>query len=243
MLPALYHAHHSLHMEDLAFWLELASQAGDPILELGCGTGRVLTSLILAGHACLGLDNDLAMLKFLQASQDKSQELKPWLLAADIRRFSLAQRFPLIILPCNTFSMLDAAERSACLDCVRAHLKPGGMFAVSLSNPEIWSRLASRPDLEYEEEFILPKTGNPVQVSSAWRRTKLTFQVTWAYDQLYPDGTVERVTMQAVHWRNPPKTYVDEIQSAGMDIINVFGDFDRSPYAVDSPNLIIMAMG
>ena len=40
-LAMLYHTHHGLHDEDIPFWLALATRYGDPILELGCGTGRV----------------------------------------------------------------------------------------------------------------------------------------------------------------------------------------------------------
>ncbi len=241
MLPALYHAHHNRHLEDLPFWLDLPSQAGDPILELGCGTGRVLVPLLRAGYHCTGLDRDPAMLKYLEENLDPSRQLTPILLVADIRQFCLARQFSLIILPCNTFSTLNADERRACLSRVRQHLKPGALFAVSLPNPSIWSSLPARPEPEIEEEFILPETSNPVQVSSTWRRTKQSFTITWIYDQLYPDGRVERITMQAVHCRHPADAFLAEIRSAGLDIIGTFGDFDRSPYTVDSPHLIILA--
>ncbi len=241
MLPALYHAHHSLYLEDLPFWLDLAAQSGDPIFELGCGTGRVLIPLAASGYRCFGLDHDLAMLKFLQASIDQALEPKPVILAGDISRFCLATQFSLVILPCNTFSTLDGEERRSCLERVRQHLKPGGLFAISMPNPDLWSQLPSRAAPEVDEEFVLPHTGNPVQVSSSWRRTKQHFTVTWIYDQLFPDGTVQRVMSQAVHWRNQPKVYCDEIQAAGLKIASTYGDFDRSAYAVDSPCLIIVA--
>ena len=53
MLPSVYHAHHNRHLEDLPFWLDLAAQTGDPLLELGCGTGRVLIPLAQAGYRTL----------------------------------------------------------------------------------------------------------------------------------------------------------------------------------------------
>ena len=66
MDPALYHAHHSRHLEDLPFWHWLAMNYPGPILELGCGTGRVLLSLVKSGQLLVGLDRDHAMLAFLQ---------------------------------------------------------------------------------------------------------------------------------------------------------------------------------
>ena len=241
MLPELYHAHHDLHREDMPFWLNLAAQTGGPILELGCGTGRVLIRLAQAGWGCVGLDRDLGMLHYLVSNLPPALKVKPQLVAADISRFALQEQFPLILLPCNTYSTLTTQQRLDCLSRVRRHLKPGGIFAASLPNPEIWDQLPARSDAEYEEEFILPHTGNPVQVSSRWRCRKKTFTIRWIYDLLLPDGTVKRMVMEAVHYRTPVNTYLDEIHSAGLEILCMYGDYDKSPYRVDSPSLIIVA--
>ena len=229
MLPELYHAHHSRHLEDLPFWLDLAAQAGDPVLELGCGTGRVLIPLAQAGYHSIGIDHDLAMLQFLRASIGKIKP-RPWFIAADITRFNLAVQFPLIILPCNTFSTLQKNERLACLECVQRHLQPGGLFAVSIPNPETLADLPARSATELEDEFLHPQTGNPVQVSSSWRRTKDTFQLTWIYDHLFPDGRVERFTAETIHQMLRWMTIWMRSAIAGLEVVEVYGDFDRSPY-------------
>ena len=241
MLPQLYHAHHSRYLEDLPFWLELAAQVGDPILELGCGTGRVLIPLVQAGYHSVGLDNDLSMLKFLQVTIG-SQELHTLLLvAADLCRFNLAEKFPLIILPCNTFSTLNIGQRVACLQSVRRHLSEGGSFAVCVPNPELISRLPTDATAELEDEFIHPDTGNPVQVSSSWRRTKRTLQLTWLYDQLFPDGTVDRTVVNILQQLTTLNIYLSEFENEGLMVRELFGDFDRSPYTDDSAQLIILA--
>lgn len=243
MLPQLYHAHHSRYLEDFPFWLELAAQTGDPVLELGCGTGRVLIPLAKAGHHVLGLDHNLAMLKFLKANIGPQIQPAPVLIVADITGFNLAVKFPLIILPCNTFSMLAEDRRKACLRCMRRHLRSGGIFAVSVPNPELLLRLAVRSDATLEDEFILPQTGNPVQVNSSWRRTKRTFSVTWNYDHLLPDGTVDRLTVETAHQMIPADTYLEDIRDAGLIVAGIYGDFERSAYTADSPHLIILATG
>ena len=242
MLPALYHAHHNRHLEDLPFWLSLASQAGDPILELGCGTGRVLLPLARAGHRCFGLDRDLAMLDFLQSHAELDLPHRPLLFAADISQFRLAQRFQLILLPCNTFSTLEVGARQACLALIREHLVPGGSFALSLPNPELLRHLPAHSDPEIEEEFIFAGTGNPLQVSSAWQHSRDTFRQLWIYDQLFPDGSVERKTMEATHYRIPVNAAVGAINTAGMRVVGTFGDYDRSPYSSGSLNLILLAV-
>ncbi len=210
------------------------------MLELGCGTGRVLMPLAKAGHRCIGIDHDMAMLQYLRT---RHEEIKagPRIIASDITRFNMAVQFSLIILPCNTFSTLRKNERQACLECVRRHLKPGGLFAVSIPNPETLANLPVRSTPELEDEFLHPQTGNPVQVSSSWHRTKHTFHLTWTYDHLFPDGRVERFTAETVHQVLPADGYLDEIRSAGLEVIEVYGDFDRSRYQEDSPYLICVA--
>ena len=166
---------------------------------------------------------------------------EPLLIIADMRRFNLAMQFPLIILPCNTFSTLREDERLACLECVCKHLIPGGTFAVSIPNPEMMRNLPTHSEEQIEDEFILPQTGNPVQVSSAWSRTKDTFKVTWIYDHLLPDGRVERYSVETIHQISPVPTYLDEIRSLGMEVSGVYGDYDHSAYRQDSPYWICVA--
>jgi SAM-dependent methyltransferase len=240
MFPQLYHAHHNRHLEDLPFWIELASKAGAPVLELGCGTGRVLIPLIQAGFHTIGIDNDLAMLRCLRDSLTEGIPA-PSIFVSDITCFNLSLKVPLIILPCNTFSTLAKNERAACLRCVKKHLSTGGLYSVSIPNPEYLSSLPVRSAAQLEDEFLHPQTGNPVQVSSSWRKTKSIFQVTWIYDHLFPDGRVERLTAVTSHHLLPAEGYLDEIRTAGLEVVEVYGDFDRSPYQQVSPYLICVA--
>ena len=241
MLPLLYHAHHRHYQEDIPFWLGLSAQAGSPVLELGCGTGRVLIRLAQAGFHAVGIDKDLPMLNFLQALLESDAQHAPALIAADITRFGMKEKFPLVILPCNTFSTMNPNERISCLGSTSGCLCRAGLFAVSLPNPSIFHSLPDHSEAELEDEFLHPITGNPVQVSSAWQRTKYTFEVRWIYDHLLPNGEVEHVVVKTVHYKEELGAYLDEIQHAGLSVIETYGDFDRSEYTGDSPELIILA--
>ncbi len=240
MLPALYHAHHNRHLEDLPFWLSLAAQAGPPVLELGCGTGRILLPLEQAGFQAVGIDHDLDMLKYLSGMLAPGAA-SPWLVAADITTFNLALDFPLIILPCNTFTTLEERLRRACLACVHRHLAHKGLFAVCLPNPILLLNSPRRSPAVYEDEYILPQTGNPVQVSSAWRRTDQTFTLSWIYDHLLPDGRVERFMIESTHYILTPEQVIEEFGAARLQVLDMFSDYDRSPYRGDSPHLIVIA--
>jgi hypothetical protein len=72
------------------------------------------------------------MLSFLRARLPGSLSPAPLLLAAEISNFRLHMLFPLIIVPCNTWSTLSAVQRAQALRCIRDHLRPGGLFAASM---------------------------------------------------------------------------------------------------------------
>ena len=241
MLASLYHAHHSRHLEDLPFWLELAQQLGDPILELGCGSGRVLLPLARAGYTVIGLERDAGMLTVLRENMEPGLQGRVSLVQGDMAAFGLERRFPLILLPCNTYSALSAEQRQATLDCVRRHLRPLGRFAASLPNPALLQRLPHRAGLEVEESFPHPVDREPVQVSSSWERTSTHFTVHWYYDHLLPDGRVERFTAQVSHALASTETYLAELEAASLRLVECLGDFDRSPYTLRSPSLILLA--
>ena len=241
MFPLLYHAHHIRHPDDLPFWLDLAVKQGDPVLELGCGTGRVLIPLARAGHLVYGIDHDAGMLSLLQANLPPSLLPNAHIVQADMTAFHLAMYFPLIILPCNTLSALPKADRRQTQALVHHHLRPGGLFAASLPNPTRLAALPAHADPKVEEIFPHPSDGEPVQVSSAWERTAQNFIVTWHYDHLLPDGKVERVTAQASHELVTVEAYLDEMRTVGLEPEVLYGDYAGTPYTANSTYAIILA--
>jgi SAM-dependent methyltransferase len=241
MFPLLYHAHHVRYTEDLPFWAGLAAQAGGPVLELGCGTGRVAQHLSRLEHTVYGLDLDAAMLRTLRQVIPRNAPLAKRIFQADLAAFHLAQSFALIIVPCNTWSTLSPATRQAALQRVRAHLRPGGCFAVSLPNPALFHDLPARSGLELEDSFPHPLDGAPVQVFSGWRRTAQAFTVTWRYDHRRPDGQLEQVEARTRHALLPAQAYLDELTQAGLALTTAYGDFAGKPYDEAADDLIIIS--
>lgn len=240
MQPLLYHAHHNQYLEDLPFWLELARQHGGPILELGCGTGRIMLPLLQEGYQATGLDLSAAMLAHLQKLAVEAELAPPDLVLADLTNFSLHRQFPLILLPCNTYSTLNKDQRLSALKCIGQHLSAGGVFATSLPNPAWLSSLEDVEGPEVETVFIHPETGNPVQASNEWRRHEDTVEICWHYDHLLPDGQVERDSQATRHVLTPAETILDELQRAEFQPIP-YGDFNFEPFTQDQPFLIIVA--
>jgi len=239
--PSLYHQHHLEYQEDFKFWLSLARQGGSSLLELGCGTGRLLLPLAEAGFECFGVDNDQRMLDFLHNQIPNEVRDRIRTFYADITSFSLDIQFPLIILPCNTYSTLLGNFRVSLLGCVYKQLSMKGIFAVSIPNPELLLSLETTHHSEIETIFPHPDTGNPVQVSFYIEKSDEAITFHWYYDQLLPDGKVQRSTVCTVHNLISSSQYIDEIRGSGLEIIETFGRFDRSVYSQESSNLIIVA--
>jgi len=239
--PLLYHAHHSRYTEDIPLWLDLARQINGPILELGCGSGRVLFSLVNSGFHVVGLDNDPGMLAVLGANAPRKNTTRFQIILEDITAFHLGIKFPLILLPCNTFSTFSSSERQIILKLVYHHLQPEGIFATSIPNPQALRALPARGEPEIEDVFPHPQDSEPVQVISSWQRTHRNFTLTYHYDHMLPDGKVERTTVKTRHTLTPTNTYLQAFQDAGLRVENILGNYDHTAYSARAPRLIFIA--
>lgn len=115
---------------DLPLWEELAERCGGPVLELGCGTGRVVLHLARRGHEMIGLDADAEL---LDALASRAEGLPAETLHADARVFELAEEAGLVLAPTHLLQLLPGpAERVECLRCVAAALRPGGLLAATI---------------------------------------------------------------------------------------------------------------
>ncbi len=119
------------YREDLDLWRSLARVRGDPVLDVGAGTGRVTLELARAGHHVSALDLDGELLAELRR---RAGRLPVQTVLADAREFKLPQRFSLCLAPMQTVQLLGGDRgRIRFLSCARAHLRPGGMVAVAIS--------------------------------------------------------------------------------------------------------------
>jgi SAM-dependent methyltransferase len=115
---------------DLPLWEELAERQGGPVLELGCGTGRVALHLARRGYEVIGLDREQELLDVLEQRAEGSRLTS---LCADARSFELGQQVGLVLAPTHLLQLLpDRAERSECLRSVARALRPGGLFAATI---------------------------------------------------------------------------------------------------------------
>jgi SAM-dependent methyltransferase len=117
---------------DLDLWEELAAKADRPIMELGCGAGRVTLHLAeKTGLLVIGLDNDR---KLVEAIWERAHGTTADAEQEDIRAFEpLATKFSLVIAPMQLIQLLsDGQERLACLSCVAESMLAGGQAAFAI---------------------------------------------------------------------------------------------------------------
>lgn len=134
------------------FWLAQARVTGGPILELGCGTGKLAIPLAEAGYSVTGLDNSPALLQFASNRSDGVQWTQ-----GDMRSFDLDERFALIMLPSNNLGHLHTPEDfGRCIGGVKRHLRPGGVFIIDVFVPNLHLLLR-----DADEEYVLTEYDSP----------------------------------------------------------------------------------
>jgi len=120
---------------DIDFYEEEAKKAKGPVLEIGCGTGRVMLELIKKGITVEGLDVSKEMLRILK-NKARMMGYSPNLYHADMRDFSLKKKYSLILVPYRSFLHLENDEdRLSSLKKMNAHLRKGGKLMLHVYNP------------------------------------------------------------------------------------------------------------
>lgn len=244
-LARYYDLENAAFTEDLDFWLALAEKQGGPILELGCGTGRVLLNLARRGYAVTGLDNSDEMLDRLRAklaaATGRHLITPPSIIQASLEDFELGQVFRLALLPYNTFMHLLTTEAQLdVLSRVRRHLAPGGVLSLDLPNPgEAFA--AQEQGLTLERTFADGDRTVQQFSSISLNRAAQLAHITWNYDSTGPIGDVQRAIVPLTLRYTFPAEMRLLLERAGFSLTAVYGDYGEAPFADGAPRMLVVA--
>ena len=234
---------------DREFYISEARKCGGRVLELGCGTGRVLLPIARAGVPITGLDLAEPMLAVLQEKlRHEPQEVQARvnLVLGTMLDFHMDNKFPLITTPFRSFQhLLTVDDQEECLRHVQCHLLPDGRFILDLFQPDAELFTASDVGAPVEDvpETPLPdgRTLRRITRIAAVRQTEQIADLEMVYHVTDGEGR-KSSTLQAFRWRY---FFPDEVECllarCGFDILEIYGDYDRSPLTDMSPEMIFIA--
>jgi SAM-dependent methyltransferase len=229
---------------DLPFYGEAARAANGPVLDVACGTGRVLFALLEAGIDADGLDLSRTMLERLEATA-RARGLRPLVRLADMRGFRMPRRYACVMIPFNAFAHnLTADDQIATLRACREHLLPGGrlVFDAFSATREMLAEPVTEPVLELETAH--PDTGRMLRLYDG-RRLDVAAQTQHSQIEIREmdaDGEVAHTHRfeTRVRW-----VYPNEMERllglAGFARFEISGGFDGRPVERHQGSIVVSA--
>jgi SAM-dependent methyltransferase len=217
------------------------------VLEVGCGTGRVLIPTARAGMAITGLDLSASMLAVCRrkvAAETEDVRARIRLVQGDMRSFALDQAFRLVTLPFRPFQHLTTVEdQLACLGCIRRALVEGGRLILDVFNPsmEALVRMNFGEEVAEEPEFSMPDGRKVIRRHCIVSRDvpNQTNHVELIHYVTHPDGRKERL-VQAFPMRYLFRYEAEHLLvRAGFEVEHLYADYDKSPYGSKYPGELI----
>jgi SAM-dependent methyltransferase len=232
---------------DVEFYVAHARAAGGRVLEVGCGTGRILLPMARAGAEVVGIDVSRPMLDVLDdnlAREPDTVRARVHIVEDDMRSFDLHERFPLVVLPFRSFQhMLTPEDQRRALRCLHAHLADEGRLVLDLFNPSIpflgdpaWGKYPIP-----EPEFAMP---DGRRVTRSYRVLERDYfnqiqHVEFIVDVVHADGRTEHRAerFQIRYLFRYEAQYLLECE--GFRVEALYGDYDRTPYGEKYPGELL----
>ncbi len=255
-LARYYDLSHDRLTEDIPFLLQRAAETGGPVLEIGCGSGRLLAPLARAGFDVTGVDVSAEMLARAEtrlAAEPAGVRRRVQLLAGDARTLQLPgnETFGLVVFGYNTFMHLDEAAAGAALKRLRPLLRPGGRLLIDVASPIMLSLAGDDPDFVLEDTLIDAPHGQTIRQYTAYESIpgEQVVEVTWLYevdgraasgdeaDDEEPAQTKARLRYYYLY----PHQYDLLLTLTGFRLLALYGDYNGGAFDEESERLIMMA--
>lgn len=226
---------------DVEFYTELALASGPGALELGCGAGRLLIPLARAGVAVTGLDLARPMLQVAAqriANEPPDVQQRITLVEGNMAEFDLTRTFDFAFIAFRSFMFLtEPASQRRCLECIHAHLAPGGRLAIDIFDPRLDLLTPAQPVDDWTSlgGARHPVVNNMVLVHVADRSNDTVAQVfeeTWRFTEVDDAGRVLRQEEEVLRMR---WTYRYEmrylLELCGFTVEAEYSGYDKAPPA------------
>jgi SAM-dependent methyltransferase len=243
----LYDWVYAWKQDDIPFYVEEARMSGGPVLELGCGTGRVAIPVALAGVEVVGLDNSA---KMLQVARRKARAMgqisgKLTWVRGDMRSFSLGRKFSLAIIPYRGFlSLLSVEEQRRCLECIKSHLLPEGRLVFDIFVPDLHTITEGTTALVHSWDVTHPDTGNRMVVwdQSGFDSHNQVINVRMILEELNDVREMVRKLYRDFQLRYIHRYEAQHLlELCGFHVRDLFGDFERQPFDEASDDMVWVA--
>jgi ubiquinone/menaquinone biosynthesis C-methylase UbiE len=227
---------------DIAFWKRMSAGVDGPVLELGCGTGRVALPVARHGATVIGIDRSASMLARARLRVKRSRlSSRVKLIRGDIRQLPFPDRtFPLIMAPYGILqSLLDEKLLSATLRQVRRVLTRDGTFGLELvADLPAWDEYSRRTSLTGRRG----PNGKPIALIESVkqdRRNHIT-----RFEQEFVEGRGKGATRRkfTLAFRTVSVPHmVQRLQKAGLEVTNLLGDYQGGLWDLRADVWIILA--
>ncbi len=245
LIARFFDADYADYLDDLPVIEAFAQRTGGPLLELGCGAGRLLIPLAEAGYRVTGVDLSPAMLAI---AGDKARRAgvtqRVTLLQGDYTDMPLGGPYRLAFVVMNTFlHLLSQADQLAALRHWAEHLTPGGLLLIDVLHPDVAQLASFDGRLELEKWWTDPETGHTVmkQLTRTVDLAEQTLHVTLVYDEIAADGQLRRTLAPfdlRYLWRFEAELL---LKQAGFTLEALYGDWTLSPFEGSSDRMILVA--
>lgn len=244
-VAAFFEAEYADYDDDLPVLAAYAARTGGPLLELGCGVGRVLVPLARAGYKVTGVDLSPAMLARAQAHAEAAGVAdRVRLIQGDYATAELAGPYRFACIMMNTFLHLpDREAQLAALRHWRKHLAPRGLLLIDVLNPDIAQLAALDGRMEWDRTWQDATTGETVMkfVTRTLDPAEQIMHVNMIYDAIAADGQVRRAVAEfdaRYIWRFEGELLLEQ---AGYTVEALYGDWNLGPFEAASNHMIFVA--
>jgi SAM-dependent methyltransferase len=238
-IAAFYDLEHDAHEEDIGFYLQYVESAGDPVLEVACGTGRITSAIAEAGFDITGTDVSRAMLDRARQRGGSARYV-----AADMTEAATIDGGPfgVVIMALGALAHLPSQEeQGAALASAHRALDPRGVLLIDVLHATP-ANLQALEGIHAEGVWDLPD-GTRVERFSSHRLAPASQHIhsrIW-YDVTRPDNALERVSTSMTQRYTTPGEISLLLQAAGFQDCMFYGGYELEPLEDASERLVIAA--